>query len=1331
MLINKQLSLIKIIITLGFLILFAISCGPVTQLPFDTPTPNLTASNTPSPSQTPTATPYTQLVKLAEMGKGTLPEIARSPDGKSVIVNDGYTLRQLDSSDYSEISTMKVSDDGYAGGISFSPYGQFITISSGFSGFDVIDLGSQRTVAHGYGGNGSAYGPVFTPDNQSVLYLAADRTTGGPYHGICKLNLTKKQESPDGDMYGDCYPVLYENRYHVLTVPVISPDGTLVAAGYSDSTNNILYIWDLKEHVIKFEIKEQPSKITSVGFSSDGSLLASSSLDGMVRLWNPATGKLKRTITGFLDDVQNVKFSSDNRELIIRIANQPEFTFDLASGKTVFTPGATLDPLAEQMLGEGYLLAGGGSKVVFSPDGKNIAVGHGSIQIWDLQNHELALTLFDKEGSMSLAGMTYSPDGNHLGIVTTDGGISSWDLRSGVEELSISADALLSGQAMAFYAAGGNGLGPGIGTGVYGEQGIAYSPNGKEVAFGNDVSIDVWDIESASKIMSLGQIQPLAFPTSVSYSQDGKFIYGVLNRNSGAAIWDAVTGKLIHKLDLPAVDPNAFSAIALNGHLFARNNYDESDYWIEIWNLDKGKMVKLPTHVREVEPMRFSADGKFLIALVDHRQLYIWRTDTGQLVFVSDETYDIGDIALSPDDDMLATADYGKIGLWDIGKYSKAAFQSGFVPPSLPLTPTPWSSDGNYPTSTPQPTQIVPPFPVPPSQPDAITPAKTSRIQQIARIGKGSVDQLSWSTVDNTITVCSSQGVYQYDPKTLLEVNHFESESIWVSNSQVTKDGRVLFAGVNNSGKVEAWDATASTKLADLPGNGQPAISPDGKWLAFAGGISGLSTLNLETGQGGMLLRSDSQYSYWPVFSPDSRLVAAIQSDNSIRVWDLQTGAIVTGLGGPEVEITDMSFSPDGNYIVGAAGGTAWIWSLAPSLSPYKIDLYKGHINGNLTLYDNTVTAVAINEDNSLIAVGTSEHDVWLYNRKLGRLLGKLIGHSGTIAEMSFAPDGTQLVSISHDGQMIVWNLANQEPIVKSHPHNGPISGLITRLDGNISAWAENTIWTFNTEGAGLNQTTYVTSGKILAVSPAGDLVAAYSPYRVSLYDISTGNLLKTLSEEAEDPWVEYYWEGQISQQFYGAVFSSDGKRLATLGTGGVWMYDILGKGLISHLEGNNSRKAAISSDGEWLVVSRHEQAWPPSLIKFDNAEDIFDFEGGVGRDYPQYAISLDKRWIGLIRNSWSEPSLLQIVDTTTGQVVKDLPFEGQTLTSLVFNLGADIVAVGTENGAITLIDINTMEIVKTMNGHKGRINYLIFSPDNRYLLSAGEDGVIKVWGFP
>jgi WD40 repeat protein len=320
---------------------------------------------------------------------------------------------------------------------------------------------------------------------------------------------------------------------------------------------------------------------------------------------------------------------------------------------------------------------------------------------------------------------------------------------------------------------------------------------------------------------------------------------------------------------------------------------------------------------------------------------------------------------------------------------------------------------------------------------------------------------------------------------------------------------------------------------------------------------------------------------------------------------------------------------------------------------------------------------------------------------------------------------------VDEDGLMALWDVAAGKLLTNIDKYLGDIGGLVFQQDGVLSAWGTGTNWLIQPKDGKATHVTRISSGRILAASPAGDLLAVYNPFQMSVWNAQTGQFKQTLEGEADTPFVEYYWEGMAFRQFYAAAFSADGSRLVTAGAGGAWYYDTSNNRLLQQLAGSNAQKLALNANGNMMLTSLYDQAQPITAYDLQTGNEVFSL-GDRGSDVYQAVFSPDGRWAGAVKRTWDGPYELFLINTIDNKTMKSLDL-GKEIPgiSLAINPSSTLVAVGLADGKILLVDLKEMHVLSTLTGNRGPVEHLAFSPDGIYLVSSSVDGTIRTWGIP
>lgn len=675
------------------------------------------------------------------------------------------------------------------------------------------------------------------------------------------------------------------------------------------------------------------------------------------------------------------------------------------------------------------------------------------------------------------------------------------------------------------------------------------------------------------------------------------------------------------------------------------------------------------------------------------------------------------------------------------------------------------------PTISPTPTPLSPVLqgtPIPLSV-EVISAENAARVTALATWGNGTLSSMALSPDGQTLAVASSIGVALYSADTLELYGSLPTDES-VNELAYSPDGQTLVLGLSNS--VLLWNlpggGTVPFDISEMKNTriDSLAYSPDGKWLVIGtedkdsfyevayNQEGGVYVFEAATGKLSARLLTPEEIKTRVaglVFSPDSQVLAvAVSGDfhdaRLILLWDTTTWQLQTRFD-QEVGIKNsaaLTFSPDGKTLAFPGDWIAlWLLNLTDgtSVRPYaETDGY----------YFQTV---AISPDGRILAAGGSYGLLTLWDTATGNTLRTLQKRDLPINNLAFSPDGKYLYAGSTDGVRL-WDISSGELKASAiyHTSFGKVFSfspdgkrLATLVDDEIIIW----------DAASGKQLQTFAGHNFAAISPDWSRLATVSlgDQVLWLYDLASGRLTPMMDRG----------EHQMVEDMY---FSPDRRVLAQVESGDapqLLLWDTTSGNLLHSLPDAYSF-LAFSPDGKTFAAVSVEiiepspsNNIPPGKVLRYLYVALWDVASGTqvekilvgggndnfyalsfSPDGKSFVVQIEPLLPGITLSKWSQeriasPWSLQWTFSPEGHNC----LLGCPLT--ISPNGAVLALGGRGNQVVSLVDMNNGTLLADLAGHNHNLGSLwdytidmewqIFSPDGKQLVTSGEDGLLYFWG--
>ncbi|KLJ11401.1 hypothetical protein EMPG_09706 [Blastomyces silverae] len=595
-------------------------------------------------------------------------ELFFSPDGQLLISSGIDTAKAWDTMTGAFRGAFPDVSQGYfAGGgpnkrkMALSPDGKFLASTSGFD--DKIRLWDlKRAVIHSTleGHVGRVSWIAFSPDGEYIASTSVDKSMrlwevkSGHSKILFREESNLSFEKPQA--------FSFETLGNGIT---FSPNSEFIAGYIDDHGDHQVRLWDAKTNCSLGTLTHSHCILT-LEFSHDGNRIASSSLDGAVRIWDPRTatlcGILTQVNSGYLPWMSPFAFSPDGQSIA---CISPE-AIEIWDVKTL----SLRDSLGDNTQGVTRCMA-------FSPDSKLLVTASGRyLKLWDPQAKTLRGILAGHTSDVTT--LKFSSNGQ-LASGSADHTVKLWDtMNVGIADVNEAHISELKFMGNGHYV-------------------VSYLTN------------ETTELQDPSTGISTFTIPDFVdFRDKVEFSPANNLL--AYTDDDTIHLWNMATGKFYGSLVATdrVVKTIAFSP---NGNDLAASYQNHT---IIIWDLTvKKRRCVLKGHVEMVNELAYSSNGRLLVSASMDASVRLWDPATGGSIGVLERRAGpILAMAISSDARTIISKSASVVTAWDTNtKLIKVEFnmndkqvvanaQSQTLPPSLcayldmlPLSTFDWKED--------------------------------------------------------------------------------------------------------------------------------------------------------------------------------------------------------------------------------------------------------------------------------------------------------------------------------------------------------------------------------------------------------------------------------------------------------------------------------------------------------------------------------------------------------------------------------------------------------------------------------------------------------------
>ena len=494
------------------------------------------------------------------------------------------------------------------------------------------------------------------------------------------------------------------------------------------------------------------------------------------------------------------------------------------------------------------------------------------------------------------------------------------------------------------------------------------------------------------------------------YSAEDRFIVS-LDDGSNITVWKGSTGQRLKNINAESHLPKALLSNPSTQQLLTGG----LDSTIRIWDLERGiEQDVLRGHLTAVSALAQNVDGSELFSGSHDGSIIYWNKEEGTIEkkIIGAHTAEVVALALHPKGDLLASADQeGILRLWSFPDFS-----------------------------------LVREFR------EHLGPISVLRFNQLGdRLLSGAIDGTvivwDWDKKEMGFRLETGKPVHDLDlhpdAQTLITASEESVIRFWnfrvggvlperiqlespANQVRFDKTGANVMVALQE-GQIQIWQVGSLFQWESIKAHDRAisrlGLTPDRKHLLTASMDKTMKLWNLQSKLEEKNFDTNNHRVQSLEFSPIGTSFVTGGADAKILFWDLDQDEPASELSGHQGRVNAIAFSTDGSTLVSGDSDGKWIiWDV---ISKKMIYQRREH--------EDQVTAVALSQDGELLATGSADRTFKIWRTRDATLVGSVSAHERNITDIVFHPHKSLLATSGQEGLVKIWDLTNPQRPSLSH----------------------------------------------------------------------------------------------------------------------------------------------------------------------------------------------------------------------------------------------------------------------------------------------------------